>query len=389
MDVNLLDENLKLKKVGEQMLDLGGEAELHDVVRIPIKYLHYNKLNTRIMTLTNTYKHNGKSDELTDDVIEDYIYNDKKEKNNETIENIRKSRQKVDAVVLSNGIVADGNRRLTCLRKLFRDTGNDRFAYLNASILNEANYDDEEIKLLEIKIQNEEERVPYDPIDRLQGVYEWVMSDEGRKIDPRLYARDANQSYKSLKKDMKSVNMMLEFLKFINQPYDFEFAKKINLNSTIGDLHSLMNSKNLDDIKKETIKEFDFCGILCGKSFLEMRTPIKYLKKNDFFTQEKVDDLREINQEVHESFVSQNNISDELKKKVLDLCEDIVSEYKLGVAKTKDIALLNKALEDLEKIDMDRVNNSEEDLKSEFKDKLSDLNDLVNNLLGQADVSQE
>lgn len=388
MVVNLLDKNLKLKKVGEQMLDLGGEVERHDVVRIPIEYLHYNRLNTRIMTLTNKYKYNGKEDELTDDIIEDYIYNDKKEKNNETIENIRKSRQKVDAVVLSNGIVADGNRRLTCLKKLFRETGNDRFAYLNASILNEANYGDEEIKLLEIKIQNEEERVPYDPIDRFQGIYEWVMSDDGRKMDPKLYAKDSNQTLNSLKKDMKSVDMMLEFLRFIDQPYDFEFAKKINLNSTLNDLHSLINSKSIDDIKKETIKEFDFCGILSGKSFLEMRPPIKYLKKNDFFTQEKVAHLREINQEVHESFVSQHAISDELKQKVIDLCDDIVSEYKLGVARTKDIGILDKVLKDLESIDMDRVNNAEDDLRVEFKGKLSNVNDLVKNLLGQADDSQ-
>ena len=92
-----------------------------------------------------------------------------------TKNNIKALGQTEPAVILRDGRIIDGNRRFTCLRDLAKE--DLKFNYLDAIIISKDIQDSKkEIKLLELYLQHgREERVGYNPIDRLVGVYNDVI----------------------------------------------------------------------------------------------------------------------------------------------------------------------------------------------------------------------
>lgn len=162
---------------GQKKLRVRGNWKIYNIYRIPIDDVHYNRLNGRIASEMSSIKRENKIDEVTDDDIEKFIFESSKANNKKTQESIRKRGQDEVAVVLRNGTVIDGNRRFTCLRRLFKETHNERFRYIDAVILDDTVLDDRAIKLLEINIQYKEEKLPYTPINRLAVIAEDILSD--------------------------------------------------------------------------------------------------------------------------------------------------------------------------------------------------------------------
>ncbi|MCL8496724.1 hypothetical protein M9195_09655, partial [Apilactobacillus sp. F1] len=128
--------------------------------------------------------------------------------------------------VMSDGTVIDGNRRFTCLRKLHKDDkANEKFKYLIASVLDREKYVDKDIKKLELQIQNLEEKVSYNPIDRYVGVYRNLLAD-GSEFTVSEYAQDINQPEKKVMDDMINARLMLDYLEFIGKPLQFHYARE-------------------------------------------------------------------------------------------------------------------------------------------------------------------
>lgn len=226
--------NLFEKQLGEiistKKLSLQGQIKIFDVYRIPLEFLRYNKKNGRIATYVSQYIDEGNEfpkDNLVEfnDIIENYIERSNPDALKKTKRNIQIMSQTEPAVVLSNGIVLDGNRRFTSLRQLSREGAGAEFNYLEAVILDERLYTEKDIKRLELNLQHAvESRVDYNPIDRLVDIYRDLISDKSN-FTVEEYSRETHLSIKKVKDEVELAQLMLDYLEYINQPLKFYIAR--------------------------------------------------------------------------------------------------------------------------------------------------------------------
>ncbi|MDY0214436.1 MAG: hypothetical protein RBS24_02795 [Bacilli bacterium] len=123
----------QLEKVATKKLTFKGETKVFDVYKVPIDMLFYNDLNGRIATFISQYASEGKDitsldNKTYNETIAEFIKNSATlARLKKTKEDIRQNTQKEVGVVLNDGRVIDGNRRFTCLRELFDETGDQKF----------------------------------------------------------------------------------------------------------------------------------------------------------------------------------------------------------------------------------------------------------------------
>ena len=100
-----------------------GETRTVKVYRIPLDYLIYNKYNGRIGTDVLSYeRQNGILDAEKDEdrtLIERFLYESKKERNETTLKSLQQNRQQRYGIVTADGTIVDGNRRAMLLNRLF------------------------------------------------------------------------------------------------------------------------------------------------------------------------------------------------------------------------------------------------------------------------------
>ena len=100
-----------------------GETRTVKVYRIPLDYLVYNKYNGRIGSDVLSYeRQNGVLDaEKVEDsaLIEKFLYESKKERNETTLRSLQQNRQQRYGIVTADGTIVDGNRRAMLLNRLF------------------------------------------------------------------------------------------------------------------------------------------------------------------------------------------------------------------------------------------------------------------------------
>lgn len=273
----------------KEKLVLDGKAQAFPVYRIRLNKLRYNPQNDRIATWISRYKADHGNDALDkatveeyNDVIEDFIYNSNPEAIKKTQGNIELRTQERPGVVLSNGLVIDGNRRFTCLRRLAQT--NPQFEYFNAIIL-PADYgnDPKRIKILELSIQHAtEEKVGYDPIERLVGVYNDLLNPETQLLTPAEYAKYADMPEKEVRKQMEMANYMVDFLEFINQPKQFHIARELSLGSLFHEMPAIMK-KCSGEAQREEVKTILYANILVEPKGDRVRfvRPIKQILESE------------------------------------------------------------------------------------------------------------
>ena len=246
-------------------ITIDGQSRAYPVYRIRLDQLHYNHQNDRIATWISQYRaeHDGhlpdESDlEAYNDIIEDFITKSNPDAIRKTANNIKLFDQRVPGVVLANGLIIDGNRRFTCLRRLARE--DQRFNWIEAVILPTTVADDpKRIKLLELAIQHGEEgKVNYDPIDRLVGVYNDIIHDHLLTVEE--YARSTNTSTREVQKMVEQANYMVEFLEFINAPGQFYLARELNLAGPLGEIPGIMRNC-ADEDEEETVRQIVYANI--------------------------------------------------------------------------------------------------------------------------------
>lgn len=146
-----------------------------NVYRIPIEYLVPNQDNDRITWKIREYEaeHQRRLNiENEDDVI--YIYSlieDESQKENDaTLKDLAYKGQQVDGVITNTGIIIDGNRRATLLRKLYLGAADrfnknvEEFHYFNCIVL-PGDMQRREIMALETMLQiGVDEKVNYNRI---------------------------------------------------------------------------------------------------------------------------------------------------------------------------------------------------------------------------------
>ena len=246
-------------------LTIDGVTETHQVYRIKLDLLHYNVQNDRIATWISRYKAeqgalpDSADREAYNEIIEQFIVESNPSAFNTTMKNIKAFDQREPAVVLSNGLVVDGNRRFTCLRRLSKE--DPKFNWLEAVILNESLASDpRRIKMLELTIQHgEETKVDYDPIDRLVGVYNDIVKD--KLFTEEEYARLTNDSPKKVRDMVVQAGLMMEFLDFINAPLQFHLAREMQVYGPLVEIPAILKTCGNEE-EEEQVKSIIYTNLV-------------------------------------------------------------------------------------------------------------------------------
>ena len=268
--MNLLKDGIAqqavVKTAQTRKLTIDGLTKAYPVYKVRLDWLFYNDQNDRIATWISQYKaqHDGKAPDSTDreaynEIIEQFIVDSNPEAIRKTQTNIEMVDQREAGVVLADGRIIDGNRRFTCLRRLAAK--NDRFSYFETVIL-DRNIENsaKQIKMLELSIQHgEESKVDYNPIDRLVGIYNDIISSQLLSVEE--YAKSTNESESDVKKRVEIAKLMVEFLEFINAPEQFYIARDLQLYYPLEELLKLIKKCHTED-EIEDLKISVFTNIL-------------------------------------------------------------------------------------------------------------------------------
>lgn len=262
-------------------LTVDGITDTYDVYKIKLDKLYYNDQNDRIATWISKYKADNdlKSFDLSNreeynEIIADFIKESDEKAFKKTKNNIKALGQTEPAVILSDGRVIDGNRRFTCLRDLAKE--DSKFNYLDAIIINKDIQDSKkEIKLLELYLQHgREERVGYNPIDRLVGVYNDVIKNN--LITVEEYAKNTEQTANEVKKMIDRANLMVEFLEYIDMPEHYYLARDWDLDGPLGEIMAVLNKIKTEE-EREDLKNIIFTNI-AAKPNTDMTRYIRKIK---------------------------------------------------------------------------------------------------------------
>lgn len=263
-DLNILIEKSDIEKTTlTKRLTIGGETKDYPVYKFPLEYLYYNDQNGRINTVYHQYISNhGRlipevGDSNYNEIFEKFIFESKKQALKDTQISISEKGQQEPGVILSDGRVIDGNRRFTALRRIQKDTNTKQ--YFEAAILSfdiNNKIDEKKIKELELDLQlGREERVSYDPIDRIFDVFNTI--EVQKLMTPEEYKKASGAgNTKGINRDIRLAKLIIKFLAIIapNQnPIDkFYLARELKLDGPIEEIEGTINKLKEN---KETITQ--------------------------------------------------------------------------------------------------------------------------------------
>lgn len=373
-----------------------GITKSYQVYKVKIDELYYNDKNDRIITYISKFKNDNNIEEFTLDnreeynkIIENFIIESNEQAYKKTKNNIKLFGQIEPAVILKDGRIIDGNRRFTCLRNLAKT--NDEFKYIETVII-ERDIDDyrKEIKLLELQLQHgREERVEYNPINKLVGLYNDVIDSELITVDE--YVRSTNESVSKVKKDISKAQLMAEFLEFINCEKQFHIARDLALDGPLSEINNVLN-KVKDEDAKDDMKNIIFTSMAVKpkedmsryiRSFSEIVNS-KFM--NDFIAEnneyaedflEEIDKFEKISTEVIRDEVRNN---EELVEKLSDSYEKYDNRTKITNSLNAPKKQVEKAIEAIENIDIKLLDKLDVEGLEEFNARLSALKDLINEI---------
>lgn len=251
--MNLLEKAAanQLKKTGEKKkLSVRGQVDdKYDVYAIPLKYLFYNDHNGRINTIYKKYSssnglltpESGNSE--YNEIFETFILESNKQAMKDTKQSIMNKTQQEPGVVLPDGRVIDGNRRFTALRMIEKETGlNQEFNAVILRLDSNSKYDEKIIKELELDLQlGREERVSYDPIDRIFDVYNTIIIQKLMTEEEYKTASGA-KSLKGINRDIRLANLIIKFIDIVspggNSIDKFYLARDLKLDGPIEEIES-------------------------------------------------------------------------------------------------------------------------------------------------------
>lgn len=371
-------------------------AKVYRVYKIRLDKLYYNDQNDRIATWVSQYKTENNVDEINMENLDEYnaiIHNFVTESNREALRktqtNMELIGQNVPGVVLQDGRIIDGNRRFTCLRNIEEKTGQTQ--YFEAVILDHnIKNNKKQIKMLELMLQHGiDEKIDYNPIDRLVGVYNDVI--ETGLLTAKEYAMGIGVKESEVVQEIEKAKLMVEFLEFINAPKQFHLARHFNIVDPLKELNTMLKRIN-DEDKKEDLKYSVFSQFLIspeGDATRYMRK-IKKIASNDRFLEgyldeqvdlvEKVCDILETHPEVKENEIAKIRSDEDLKRNFYQSTEKHLNKVNSDATRNQPIKLVEKAFDNLELIDLNILSKLSVLQLEEFSNNVKDLKEKINNL---------
>lgn len=408
--MNLLTQGIEEKKVFKtdqaKKFTIDGITQVYPVYRVRLDCLYYNDRNDRIATWISKYKaENGISEldkndlDAYNDVIQEFIEESNPDAIARTQTNIDLVGQRQPGVVLADGRIIDGNRRFTCLRKLSKENTQKNNYFETVILQHEIEHNEKQIKMLELQLQlGEESRVDYNPIDRLVGVYQVIV--ESHLLTIKEYADSANKTVSEIEKDVELAKLLVEYLEFINAPMQFYIARDQNLNGPLVELQGILKNVK-DDDDKDQLKATVFVNLLLQpdtdmtRYIRSVKTLVKepdtkylreYLSANSDVIESVIESLPEKIEDAPDA-ISKIREDEDSKAKLRRATE--ISVNKVKARQTKDLPLQNisKAIDLVQTIDTGVFAVLTDDQKKSIVEKINDLIDLSQQIVGKLDVS--
>ena len=391
-----------------------GETRAFNVYKIPLEFLVFNKDNGRIASLVKSYiREHQAIDVETEEgsaLIAKFLYSAHEDRNKITREDIINNGQLQYGIVTSDGVIVDGNRRVTLLISIANDPKvqqsiRDRSKFFLAAILpEEANPKD--ILRLETQFQmGADGKVDYNPIEKYLHAVD--MLNKGFTVDEI-------KSYMGFKK-LTDVTQAIEIVKLMDEylaTYDYEGIytqipsgaedRLLKLNDAIKKIKEGGIPWIPTDGKDEVITDlkticFDFIrlgehnqeeyrAIMQGNySFLANEAIWRQFVKSYF---DKVDEVPEetSTEEVLETSKSDEDSTrllrardNKWKSTVKEVVSEAYTESKISLENNKDkdepLKLLKKAINALSSINHETIRTAEN--KAELIQKVEEILELI------------
>ena len=379
---------------------LARKSETFQVYRVPLKYLYYNDQNDRISTEIVRYCTENNRELPTDrdeynQIFEDLVVKSKEDAIVKTQKSIATRGQDNPGVTLKDGRVVDGNRRFTCLRRIEKETNQEQFfetIILDYDYKNDYKY----IKSLELELQmGVDEKVKYDPIDKLFGVYKSIRIERAFTVEEYAALFD-DYSVNDVKKDLALADLMVEYLDFQGTPGKYYIAKDMDLQGTLFEIPAILekvkkkNPDLVDDVKLRI-----FASISVGatkrlnlfmrdiKDVVENGDLMKYLNETEEAVTKTIRALEE------KPIQNYNDLADGIRNRE-DLKEKLtlpVNTQKKAVESKKlkkaPIRYSKEAISTLNAIHTESILEMNEEDRNELRALLDQLTDKIEELRGK------
>jgi len=404
--MNLLKDCIEEKSViandTNKRLVIDNISKDYPVYKIRLDKLYYNDQNDRIATWMAQYKVENNIDlvDVSDhndynNIIHEFITESGRDAIKKTQLNIKMVGQQESGVVLMDGRIIDGNRRFTCLRNIEKETGKTQ--YFEAVVLDHSiKTNAKQIKMLELMLQHGvDEKVGYNPIDRLVGIYADII--DTKLLTAKEYADSVNMSESDIQLEVEKANLMIEFLDFINAPKQFHIARHFNIVDPLKELH-MMLKKVKDEEKKEDLKNAVFAQFLMqpfGDTTRYTRK-IKKIASSNRFLDEFLDEQMEIVERVCEELEQHPKVSnkeiniirsnEKIKSDFLHSTEKFVNKVDGDTTRNQPIKQTEKAFDSLDLIDTKILKKLSEEQRSEIREKLDMIDQIVLTIRSELDV---
>lgn len=377
-----------------QKVPIAGQPKYYSVYRIPLTLLYYNDRNDRIASWISKYNSKGSNiNELSRDEynkeIEKYIIESNPSAFTRTMNNIKALGQMSPGVVLQDGRIIDGNRRYTCLRKLYEEASNEEFFYFEGIILDE-NIDDRTIKRLELELQHgQDDKVDYNPIDRLVGIYNDIIKN--KMFTAKEYGDTIGISQTEVNKRVELAKLMVEFLEYINAPEQFYIARELDLDGPLNEI-VLIQRRIKDEEKWLKAKSILFDNMLTkpigditrmirdvGKivdsdlfdHYFDKHEELSY-ELNDILKKSEIIDTGFINDEVR--------ANEDIRIKLIDNYDYYNNLIKRDTARKLPITQMDDLVRNAKKIDFEAVSRLDKEDREQFDILFNELRDILENI---------
>lgn len=376
---------------------LARKSETFQVYRVPLKYLYYNDQNDRVSTEIIRYCTENNRELPTDrdeynQIFEDLVVKSKEDAIIKTQRSIATRGQDNPGVTLKDGRVVDGNRRFTCLRRIQKETNQEQFfetIILDYDYKNDYKY----IKSLELELQmGVDEKVKYDPIDKLFGVYKSIRIEKAFTIEEYAALFD-DYSVNDVKKDLALADLMVEYLEFQGTPGKYYIAKDMDLQGTLFEIPAILervrkkNPDLVDDVKLRI-----FASISVGatkrlnlfmrdiKDVVENGDLAKYLADTEEAVTETMQALEEKPVQNYNDLADGIRNRDDLKDKLVLPVNTQKKAIESKKLKKAPIRYSKEAISTLNAIHTDSILEMNDEDRGELKSLLDQLEDKINEM---------
>lgn len=216
MDAVLREQKLQEIKEKDNPVDTKrmmyrGETKAMEAYLIDVEYLIFNQYNGRIGTHVKTYeKEHGPIDAATkegEELIAKFLWDSKRQRNKETLKDLKEKGQMLPGIVTKDGVIIDGNRRCMLLKKIEHNGP----TYFTAVILDDTIGDNpREIRALETTFQmGIDEKVDYNPIEKYLKCRDLLKEDGFTK---EAIARMMGEKPSDIEKYCEILELMEDYL---------------------------------------------------------------------------------------------------------------------------------------------------------------------------------